>query len=650
VASERTETPSALFFRCRRPPVQPSTRPPDIAAQRDEPQLWPSSRPSGTDGEGTPHPLVTLTDLPLTATPTGLPAIGQDDPIHGALVEVAASLDADEIETKTLAFARAILRADRAVFSEGHDEPSDDEEGLAVAVAQLPSSGSPATRALRVGRDRAALGDFTPTERVALSRLADVAAVALRNAERMAANDRTHDLELVMEMSRAIGSTLDLDRVMRAVVNLAMRAINFDRGAIALYERGKCDIRALAGVEKFDPEDPDLQDLAVRGAWAAGVGEAFYLSDRTEAASDAERLFLQIFEGDLEADGVTSGLYIPLKDDEGVLGILLFEAERPEFATERQRELATILANQATVALRNAQLYQQVPLADTLGAIHAKKEAFLALPARRRIAWATIAAVAIGALTLIRWPLRVEANAPEFRPNVRTDIRPLVDGVVERVFVGEGARVARGDPIAQLRDVEQRTARDAAVSDAVSAERLAAAASARGDASEERLQRLRAEALRREANVLDEQVRAALVRSPIAGVVLTPRPQDRLGSWVDAGSQLIVVGRTDTLELDFGVDQRDIGRVRVGDELRLRVDAFPQRTFVGHVTGIASLGADSAGVVRFPVRALVPNDSDLIRPGMIAYARVLTDPSSILGRAVREPWRRMRLFWWRIWA
>jgi multidrug resistance efflux pump len=631
---------------------------------------------------------VTATDLPLTATPVGQAALTNgSDPQHDALIELASCLDTREIERQTLSLARAILRADRASAwverdgpmtcwiasgdgaerltgasgpAEAIAQPMDDEEGMTVLVAPLRPSES-ASGALRVARDLAARGAFTPTEHAQLVRLADVAGVALRNAELVAANDRTRDLELVMEMSRTIGSTLDLDRVMRTVVNLAMRAIAFDRGAIALYERGKCDIRALAGVEKFDPQDPELQDLAVRGAWAAGVGEAFYLSDRTEAASDAERLFLQIFEGDLEADGVVSGLYIPLKDDEGVLGILLFEAERPEFATERQRELATILANQATVALRNAQLYQQVPLADTLGAIHAKKEAFLALPARRRLAWAVLAVVVVASLTLIQWPLRVEGSAPVFRPNVRTEIRPLVEGVVERVFVGEGARVARGDPIVQLRDADQRTSRDAALSDAASAEREAIAAAARGDAAEERLQRMRADALRREANVLDEEVRAALVRSPVSGVVLTPRPQERLGTWVDAGSSLLVVGRTDTLELNFIVDERDIGRVRIGDEVRLRVDAYPQRTFTGHVAVIevdrrtsgqvdGANGGAANGLAGFPVRALVPNDSELIRPGMVAYARVLTDNASVMGRVVREPWRRLRLFWWRIWS
>jgi multidrug efflux pump subunit AcrA (membrane-fusion protein) len=161
---------------------------------------------------------------------------------------------------------------------------------------------------------------------------------------------------------------------------------------------------------------------------------------------------------------------------------------------------------------------------------------------------------------------------------------------------------------------------------------------------------MRADVLRREASVREEQLRAATVRAPVSGVVLTPRPEERVGSWADAGSAVLVIGRTDTLELEFGVDQRDVGRVRVGEEVRLRVDAFPQRTFTGRVSGLADVGLDSAGTVVFPVRAVVPNADGALRPGMVAYARVLTAPSSILGRAVREPARRLRLLWWRMWS
>ena len=37
-------------------------------------------------------------------------------------------------------------------------------------------------------------------------------------------------------------------------------------------------------------------------------------------------------------------------------------------------------------------------------------------------------------------------------------------------------------------------------------------------------------------------------------------------------------------------------------------------------------------------------------PGMAAYARVLTEPTSVLGRLGRDPLRFLRLTWWRIWS
>jgi GAF domain-containing protein len=615
---------------------------------------------------------MTSVDPALATPPTGVPATSPTDrtPFQRLLavaLDLAGTLDSREIEAKTLRAAIDLVAADTVSFWVPHggglacpvavgdhatallgkrfdprqlDAVLPAEDGMVVMHASLASAGGE-PGALRVARDPAASGVFSDTDRELLTGLAAASGIALQNAKRAISNDRADDLALVMEMSREIGSTLDLDRVMQSVVNLAMRALPFDRGAIALYERGTCDIRAVAGAEKVDPDDPELKDLAVRAAWAAGVGESFYLSDRSDPGSDAERLFLQIFSEDLAQDGVTSGLYMPLKDEEGVVGILVLESATAEFATARQRELIGILANQATVALRNAQLYHQVPLADALGALQARKQALLALPRHRRIGVAAVVLLTVSALTLIRWPLRVDAIAPAFRPTARAEIRPLTDGVIERVMVREG-------PV--VRDAELRADLGAATAAAVAAERSAANAASRGDAAEERLQRLRSEVLRREAAVLDEQVRATTIRAPLAGVVLTARPEERVGAWAEAGSALLVVGRTDTLELDFMVDQRDIGRVRVGDVLRLRVAAYPQRTFTGRVTGIADVGADSAGVVAFPVRAVVPNADGALRPGMVAYARVLTAPASVFGRATREPMRQLRLLWWRMWS
>lgn len=607
--------------------------------------------------------------------------VSSAEALHDATLDFLGADDSAEIAGKLLGATTKVLTADTAsiwipagdrvecrgaigehraplsgasMSASSFDTPLPAEEDCAIAVAPVVVDGRIVAH-VRATRSVTTHGEFREDEYSALRRLTEAAGAVMATASRLAASQKTasesaRDLALITEMSREITSTLDLDRVLRSVVNLSTRALTFDRGAIALYEHGVCDIRAVAGADGVDAEDSALQDLAVRAAWAAGLGEAFYLSERDDPGSDAERTFAQIFGVDLERDRAMSGLYLPLKDEEGIVGILLFEADRADFASPRQRELAAILANQATVAVRNARLYHQVPLADALGAFSARKEAFLGMPARRRAMYIAAVVIAIAALTLIRWPMRVSGTDPVFRPLLRADVRPTLSGVIDRVFVREGASVDRGAPIAHLRDDALRAQRDAAIAAVTAAERTAAVAASHGDAAEERLQRLRTDVLRREAELLDEQIQSSVIRSPVRGVVLTARPDERVGAHAEAGDVIAVVGRTDSLELEFGVDQRDVTRVRAGDEVRLRVTALPQQTFSARVVSIAPLSSGGNDVVSFPVRAVVANPDGLLRPGMAAFARVLTEPASVIGRLGREPVRAFRLWWWRIWS
>jgi len=619
----------------------------------------------------------------LAATPPfgTSPVAPPTDALHDATLDLLATDDSGAIAGKALAAAGRILPVEgtsiwvpsggrlhcRGAIGERREALSSVSVSAEEIEQPLPHEGDTAVAAapilvaertmavVRVTRSLTTHGGFGPAERETLRRLTAAAGLAMVNANRLGASERavaetSRELELITEMSREITSTLDLDRVLRTVVNLASKALKFDRGAIALYEHGMCDIRAVAGADGVDAKDTALQDLAVRAAWAAGVGESFYLSERSDPGSDAERTFVQIFGEDLERDGAMSGLYLPLKDEEGIVGILLFEASRSDFATPRERDLAAILANQSTVAVRNARLYRQVPLASAIGAISAKRAAWLDLPAQRRRIYLGAAVVILAALTLIRWPMRVPGVEPVFRPLVRADVRATLPGLIDRVFVREGMLVDRGAPVAHLRDDERRAEREASLAAVASAERAAAVAASRGDAAEERLQRLRVDVLRRDADLLDEQIRSSVVRAPVRGVILTARPDERVGSHADAGDLVAVVGRTDSLELEFGVQERDITRVQIGDEVRLRIAALPQHTFNGRVTSIGATSATSAGSVSFPVRAVVANPDGLLRPGMAAYARVLTEPASALWRLVRAPVRATRLAWWRFWS
>ncbi len=571
---------------------------------------------------------------------------GRAAQLVGAQMPVGTGFVGDVAQKQRTTLVMEAVRDPR--FQEATDATGD---GVASTILATPMvAGGVTVGAIQLVDKRTGTGAFDPYDRELLEGLAAAAAGALRNARLVGSERRARDLAVLLEISREITGTLDMDRVLHSVVNLSSQTLSFDRAAVGLYDRGTCEIRAVAGAEKVDPKDPSLRDLIARAEWAAGRGQPLYLTDSQDPSSDAERLFVTIFGEDLAKDQVRSALYLPLKDDEGVLGVLLYESAAPEFAGETQREVASILANQTGVALRNAQLYHQVPLADTLGALAARRQALRALPRRKVQAFAAVAVLALLALAFVRWPLRVVGAEPVFRPGVFTPVRVLIDGTVERIGVREGSRVERGDLLAVLRATPLTSERQARAADAATADRLASLAASRGDAAEERIQRIRADALRRELTLLDEELGLTNVRAPAAGMVLTPRLEERVGTSLAEGDQLLVLGRTDTLELEFGVAQHDVLRVRPGQEVRLRVDALPSRTFEGRVTSIAQLPDQVDGQVRYPVRAAIPNRDDLLKPEMAAHARVLTDPASTFERLLRGPARWLRLFWWRLWA
>jgi transcriptional regulator with GAF, ATPase, and Fis domain/multidrug resistance efflux pump len=571
---------------------------------------------------------------------------GSASKLVGAQMPVGTGFVGDVTQNPRTTMVMEAVRDPR--FQAATDATQDGVSSTVMATAMV--AGGVTVGAIQVVNKRTGTGVFNDRDRELLEGLAAAAAGALRNAQLHSAERRAQDLAVLLEISREITGTLDLDRVLQSVVNLASRTLDFDRGAVGLYDKGKCEIRAVAGQEKVDPDDPRLQDLVARAEWAVRRGDPLYLTDREEPASDAERLFVNIFGQDLANDQVRSAFYLPLKDEEGEVGVLLFESGNADFVSETQREVATILANQTTVALRNAQLYHQVPLADALGALAARKQALQAVPRRRLQIYAAVALVTLAMITLIRWPLRVGGEDPVLRPNGFTPVRVLVDGTVERVAVREGSRVERGDMLAVLRATSLAAEREATAADAATADRLASLAASRGDAAEERLHRTRGEALRRELSLLDEELGLTTVRAPAAGMVLTPRLEERSGTSLSEGDPLLVIGRTDTLELELGVEQRDILRVRPGQEVRLRVDALPSRTFAGRVISIGQLPVHRDGRVWYPVRASVPNPDGLLKPEMAAHARVLTDSASLLTRTLRIPWHWIRLMWWRIWS
>jgi HlyD family secretion protein len=134
-----------------------------------------------------------------------------------------------------------------------------------------------------------------------------------------------------------------------------------------------------------------------------------------------------------------------------------------------------------------------------------------------------------------------------------------------------------------------------------------------------------------------EDLSNATIRAPIHGTVLTRDVE--LGSPV---SSILNLGANATLVMTLGdidsvfvrgkVDEADIGRVRLGQTARIRVETFRDKVFNGRVTQISPMGVEKDNVTNFEVRVSIENPGQELKANMTANAEIVLEehPNSLI--------------------
>ncbi|MGA7921981.1 MAG: efflux RND transporter periplasmic adaptor subunit, partial [Candidatus Acidiferrales bacterium] len=432
---------------------------------------------------------------------------------------------------------------------------------------------------------------------------------------------KVHALDALLKISQEITSTLDLDHVLTTVVHQAGSVVPFDRCVIGFYDRGRFVLGALSG-ETEVPKTREMSDLRTRLEWVArqdhAVSADLYEDGWHTNPGDAKAQIVPFLEEHKE-----NGFYaLPLKDDQGTLGVMALLSSDADFLTENNRETVAILANQTTVAIRNAQLYQQVPLANLLQPFaHRKKKLLLAVPQGRRTLYAQRAAMVATFLIVFPWPLRVGTDATVV-PAERRMVSAIDGGVVQRVFVREGDRVQAGQVLAQLDDGDDRVKLAQAEAALSQARRELADAEFRNDPSAAGQAEIRAEQHEAEVQLERQRVSDSQLRSPIAGMVITPKVEEKSGTMVKPGESFAEVVGQDRMAAEMSVPEGDLELVRPGKNVTLKLNAFPTTTFEGTVERIGAQTQAEAGDQYFIVRAIFENPQGLARTGMVGRARI----------------------------
>jgi membrane fusion protein, multidrug efflux system len=117
-----------------------------------------------------------------------------------------------------------------------------------------------------------------------------------------------------------------------------------------------------------------------------------------------------------------------------------------------------------------------------------------------------------------------------------------------------------------------------------------------------------------------------LIRAPFSGNVGLRRVS--VGTLVTPGTVITTLDDVSTVLLDFDVPETFIAAVRAGQRLTARSAAFPGRAFTGEVLTLDSRVDPVTRAVS--VRARLPNEGGVLRPGMFMTVRVLREEAPLL--------------------
>jgi multidrug efflux system membrane fusion protein len=206
-------------------------------------------------------------------------------------------------------------------------------------------------------------------------------------------------------------------------------------------------------------------------------------------------------------------------------------------------------------------------------------------------------------------------------------VAPEVAGRVTQIMFHAGQTVNAGEPLVQIYDTPDR----ADLANFQAQERLAQVNLGRArtlaakefgskqaqDQAQMALDQAHAGIARTNAVISQK-----LVKAPFAGELGIR--QVNLGQYLNPGNPIATLTDLDTMFVDFTLPEQASGKVRIGQEVDLAIDAYPKRTFAGKLTTIEPQIDPQTRAIK--LEATIANPDHALRPGMFANAKVVLPP------------------------
>lgn len=169
----------------------------------------------------------------------------------------------------------------------------------------------------------------------------------------------------------------------------------------------------------------------------------------------------------------------------------------------------------------------------------------------------------------------------------------------------------------------------------------------------EEIEAAEAEIARLEAQqrYLAEQLQLLRVVSPITGVITTPKLKEKVGQHMQKGELIAEVHELTTVMAEMRISEKEIADVKVGQRVVLKARAYPEKSFYGAVTSIATAAIkedEGRGGTTIVVTTRIDNAS-LLKPEMTGNAKIFCGKRRITDLITRALARWIRVEFWSWW-
>lgn len=129
---------------------------------------------------------------------------------------------------------------------------------------------------------------------------------------------------------------------------------------------------------------------------------------------------------------------------------------------------------------------------------------------------------------------------------------------------------------------------------------------------------------RSQLNTAQVNLAHTVITAPIDGIVISRNvePGQTVAASMSAPTLFVLAADLTKMQVNASIDEADVGRMRPGQVVTFRVDAFPTDTFTGEVQQVRLQPTTVQNVVTYQTVIAVPNAQMKLKPGMTANVTI----------------------------